>query len=433
MLFLPEQAGFRLPLIPDYQGMAATCYGIVLAIFVYDRERLTEFRLSWIDIPMLIWCVCSIFTSLSNGLGFYDGLNEAINESVAWGLPYFLGRIYLSNLEGLRELAVCIIKGGLLYVPLCLYEGRMSPQLHNQVYGYYPHLSGIAQAYRLGGFRPMVFMEHGLMVGMWMMTVALITFWLWRAQAISTIWQIPLKYWVILVLITFVLCRSLGTYVYFLYALLILFSTKWLRSRCLIFFLVTGIIYYLYTSTTGHFNSEGIISLIKHINPERVQSLEYRFENEILLAEHARERLILGWGEWGRNRVYEENWHGIFEDVAITDSLWILTFGINGLVGLISLFASLLLPVIGFCFGGYPLKTWFEPKVAPAAVLAVSLLLFVLDCLLNDMFNPIFPLISGGLSSLMLQKLDRTSHPTSKLPKTKNQRFKEKMRSRMLG
>ena len=432
LLFLPERAGFPLPLIPDYKGMVATCYGIVLAILVYDSQRLREFKLGWIDLPMLIWCICPVFSSITNELGFYDGINEAITQTVTWGLPYFLGRFYLNNLDAQRELAINIIKGGLLYVPLCLYEGRMSPQLHNIIYGYYPHPSGIAQSYRLGGYRPMVFMEHGLMVGMWMMMVTLVGFWLWKAKAVHRLWDIPIERIVIFCSLTFIWCRSTGAYGYLLYGLIILFSAKWLGIRFPLFLLIVGIIYYLYISTTGHFNSEGIVSLTAEvINPERAQSLEYRFHNEEILADHARDRLLFGWGGWGRNRIYEENWHGIFEDVAITDSLWILAFGINGLVGLVSLITSLMLPVISFCFVGYPVKAWFEPKVAPAAVLAVALLLFILDCLLNDMFNPVFPLISGGLSGLVLK--ERVKAKAHKKDRIKNHHYhKGRQRSKLL-
>ena len=428
LLFLPERAGFRLPLIPDYQGMVATCYGITLAILVYDSQRLRKFKLKWIDLPMLIWCICPLFSSITNSLGVYDGINEAITKTVTWGLPYFLGRFYLNNLAAQRELAINIIKGGLLYVPLCIYEGRMSPQLHNIFYGYYPHASGIAQSYRLGGYRPMVFMRHGLMLGMWMMMVALIGFWLWKAKAVQRLWNIPIERIVILCTLTFIWCRSTGAYGYFLYGLIILFSAKWLRSSIPLLLLILGIIYYLYTSATGHFDSEGIVSLVGNlINPERAQSLEYRFNNEALLADHARNQMVFGWGGWGRNRLYEENWHGIFEDVAITDSLWILAFGINGLVGLISLITSLILPIIIFCFSGYPVKTWFDPKVAPAAVLAVTLLLFIFDCLLNDMFSPIFPLITGGLSGLVFSEQSKRKTNFNSRFTSKNQRYKRRL------
>ncbi len=421
LLFLPERAGFRLPLIPDYTGMVATCYGISLAILYYDAQRLRDFKPGWLDFPMLIWCICPVFSSISNGIGVYDGVNEAITQTVTWGLPYFLGRLYLNNLTGLRELAINILKGGLIYVPLCIYEGRMSPQLHNMLYGYYAHYSGISQSYRLGGYRPMVFMQHGLMLGMWMMIVALIGFWLWQAKTVQTLCNIPMNWLVIVWICTFIWCRSTGAYGYLLYGLIIVFIAKWLRSSLPLILLMAGIFLYLYTSSTGSFNSDGIVSFTADlINPERAQSLEYRFENEEILAEHARENIIFGWGGWGRNRVFVENWEGIFEDSAITDSLWILAFGLNGIVGLVSLTASLTLPVISFCWFIYPAKTWFEPKIAPAAALASALILFMLDCLLNNMLNPVFPLISGGLAGLVL----KTTTETKKVKLSRNEQLK---------
>lgn len=88
--------------------------------------------------------------------------------------------------------------------------------------------------------------------------------------------------------------------------------------------------------------------------------------------------------------------------MSITDSLWIIAFGSNGVVGLSSLIASLLLPVCWFVLR-YPANYWSHRQVAPAAVLAVLLALYTLDCVLNAMVNPIFAIISGGLSGLVLE------------------------------
>jgi hypothetical protein len=135
------------------------------------------------------------------------------------------------------------------------------------------------------------------------------------------------------------------------------------------------------------------------LNAERAQSLDFRFDNEAILSEKAREKMLFGWGGWGRNRVYDYNWEGVLEDITTTDSLWIIAFGVNGCVGLASVTASLLLPVICFSFR-YPARLWFTPKIAPAAVLAVCTTLFMLDSVLNNMYNPIFAMVSGGLSGI---------------------------------
>ncbi len=405
LLFLPERAKFALPLIPDYKGMVATCYGIILAILVYDSQRLNSFKPGWVDVPMTIWCVCPFVSSVANGLGFYDGFNETLTQIANWGLPYFLGRLYLGNLSGMRMLASEILKGGLLYVPLCLYEGRMSPQLHRIVYGYFAHPSGIVQSIRYGGYRPNVFMQHGLMVGMWMMAVALIAVWLWKAKTLKKVWGMSLDWLIWVFLFVVIWCRSTGAYFYMALGVATLFSAKWLRTSLLLLFLIVVLSYYLYAGATGTFAGDEIVSFISEkVNPERAQSLAFRFNNEEILGEHARERIIFGWGGWGRNRVYEYNWAGELEDTAVTDSLWIITFGINGLVGLISLTASLLLPVACFSLFRYPANTWFNPKVAPAAAQAVVLALFMLDSVLNNMYNPVFTLISGGLSGIVLNR-----------------------------
>jgi hypothetical protein len=120
---------------------------------------------------------------------------------------------------------------------------------------------------------------------------------------------------------------------------------------------------------------------------------------EEILGEKARQRFLFGWGDSGGNRVYNE--YG--KDISVTDSLWIIAFGVNGAVGLVSLFSSLLLPVIVFCVFKYPARTWSNPKVAPAAALGVALTMYVFDCVLNAMTNPIFALIAGGISGLVLK------------------------------
>ena len=58
------------------------------------------------------------FHPICNGYGPYDGFSGIAYQTTTWGLPYFIGRIYFNDLKGLRELAIGIVVGGLLYVPL---------------------------------------------------------------------------------------------------------------------------------------------------------------------------------------------------------------------------------------------------------------------------------------------------------------------------
>ena len=133
-LFLPE-AQIPFPGLPDLTKVTATSFGVLLGALIFDSGRLMRFRPSWVDIPIVAWCLSPLAASITNGLGVYDGLSASLDQIAAWGVPYLMGRLYLTDLASLRDLAIGILIGGLIYVPLCLIEIRLSPQLHRWVYG----------------------------------------------------------------------------------------------------------------------------------------------------------------------------------------------------------------------------------------------------------------------------------------------------------
>ncbi|MGB3536451.1 MAG: O-antigen ligase domain-containing protein [Microcoleaceae cyanobacterium] len=406
-LFLPQQTKYILLGFPDYDRTSATCYSIVLSAILFDFRQLKSFKFGWIDVFMLMWCFAPAASSLTNGLGLYDGLSSALAHIIQYGCPYFIGRIYLGDLTGLRQLAVSIFISGVIYAPLCWFESIMSPQLHRLVYGYHG-IRQFGQSYRLGGYRPNVFMIHGLSVGMWMMAAALIGVWLWQARVLKHFLNIPMGVWVAGLIFTHIIVRSTGAYLYMLFGLLILLSAKWLRTALPLLILICSLAFYLSLGVTGNFTGEQadqIISVASDIaGSERAQSLQFRFDNEELLVEKAQERMIFGWGGWGRNRVYDYNHSGELVDITVTDSLWVIAYGSNGIVGLVGVFGSLLVPAVGLIILRYPGRTWFHPKVAPAAVLAVILTLYALDNCLNDQYNPVFTVVSGAMAGLVLKQ-----------------------------
>ena len=406
-LFLP-QAEFPLPVLPAYTKMSATCYGVLLATIVFDIKRFKSFQLGWLDLPILVWCACPLVSSITNGLGWYDGIAAVNAQTMAWGVPYYLGRLYLSNLDGLRKLAIGIFTGGLIYIPLCLLEILFSPQLHRTIYGFYAREDGFFQEIRYGGYRPTVFMETGLMVGAWMTAATLIGVWLWNTRVIKQFWGIAVDRLVIALLVTVILVKSTGAWFLLAMGLAILFAAKWFRTSLLLLVLIITISSYIFFGATSTFSGDQIVSVVSSgINEDRAGSLKFRFDNEKLLSAKARQKMVFGWGGWGRSRVYNE----LGKDISVTDSLWIIAFGTKGLVGLISITASLLLPVLAF-IQSYPAKLWHHRQVAPAAALAVLLALYMLDCVLNAMINPIYVLACGGIAGLAL---DQTSHQSSKV------------------
>lgn len=233
-----------------------------------------------------------------------------------------------------------------------------------------------------------------------MMTAALIGVWLWQTGTVKKFKGRKIKTLAIVLTIAFFLCRSTGAYSLFAMSLLVLFSAKWFRTSLPLLFIIGYITFYLYMAASGQFSSQEVMGVINPIfGEERAASLKFRFDMEEILGDKARQRFLFGWGDSGGNRVYND----AGKDISVTDSLWIITFGVNGAVGLASLFSALLLPVFIFCVFRYPARTWSNPKVAPAAVLGVALTMYVFDCVLNAMTNPIFAVIAGGISGLVLK------------------------------
>ncbi|TVQ42743.1 MAG: O-antigen ligase domain-containing protein [Gloeocapsa sp. DLM2.Bin57] len=425
ILFLPTRVLFNLPLIPNYDSETAVVYPIIIGLFIYDTKWLTRLEPWWLDVPILIFCISSIFASVRNDLGIYDGVNESLRMVWLYGVPYLVGRVYFNNLDSIRNLAVAIVKGGLVYVPFCLYEVLMSPQLHRMIYGYFPHGSGITQAIRLGGYRPMVFMNHGLAVGLFMMTATLIAVWLWQSKAVGEIWGFDLVYIVPVLVFTLILVRSTGAYLLFAYGLVILAFAKWRKSIWPFLLLIIGIITYLYIAIQGNLDKPTLVLpvlefLSNFASPDRIGSLEFRIDEEILLIDKAREQFWFGWGGWGRSRVFEENNYGIFQDVSITDSLWIIVFGTKGVIGIVSIALSMLLPSLLFPYLRHPVRTWFYPRVGSAAVFAVLLPLFMLDNLLNYHLTVVGWVMVGSLTGLILNTQEDLSITGGKnVPKTK--------------
>jgi tetratricopeptide (TPR) repeat protein len=392
-LFLPV-AAFPLPGLPDYTKTTATTMGLLLGMLIFDSSRLFGLRPQWFDLPMLAWCFCPFASSLTNGLGAYDGLSTSLSQCMIWGLPYLVGRAYFGDLDGLRELAIGIIIGGLVYIPLCLWEIRMSPQLHMTVYGYNPH--SFEQTIRYGGYRPQVFMQHGLEVGMWMAAASLAGMWLWASGAPNLMRGVSFEWFLIALTITTVLCKSTGSLVLLAGGVALCFAIKWTKSRIPVLILLAITPLYLSTRSTGFWSGAELADLTRAtVGVEREQSLQCRLDNENMLVAKALQRPVFGWGGWGRSRVTDEEGR----DASITDGLWVIALGNYGLVGLAAINAVMLLPLV-VLLKRVPVTRWLDPDVAPAAVLAVLAALYSFDSLMNAMVNPIYTLAIGSLTAL---------------------------------
>ncbi|MCF8271899.1 hypothetical protein [Chlorobium sp.] len=398
-MFLPV-AAFKLPALPDYTKTTATCVGILFGAWLFDKARFTLFTFNKLDIPMALWCTAPFFSSVFNGLGPYDGLSQLMYQGITWGLPYYIARIYFNDSDSLKILTMAIFIGGIIYIPFCWFEMIMSPQLHRMTYGYHQHdfLQTIRDG---GGFRPMVFMEHGLMTAMWMVIAVFIGTWLYLTGNLrKKIITIPTTFLLGMLIITTIMMQSIGAISLLLIGLATTLLSTRIKSPIPVIILLVIPIMYIYTRTTGIWDGRNLSEFVaEKFSPTRAQSLQFRFDNETILIEKALQGTFFGWGGYGRSRVYNDKG----KDISIADGLWIIVLGQNGIYGLMVLTLTIQLPVFIILVRMRPEK-WSGDTFAAPIVMAIFLSIYMIDNLLNAMVNPIYMLFCGGITSLLIHE-----------------------------
>ena len=396
-LILPP-VSIPLPGIPDFSKLTATTFGLLLGAALFDLSRYLNFRPRWYDLPMVVWCLGPMFSAISNGDTAYDGMSFCLRQLFLWGLPYFIGRLYLNDLQSLRDLAIGIIVGGICYIVPCVIEMRMSPQFSMWFYGVSGNLTSLGM--RLGGYRPKVFLAHGLELGTYMCAASLAGWWIWRSGYLKQMFGLPFGTLVYPALLgTTILCRSSGALLLFLLGVGTLWVSTRFRTRLIVICIILIPPLYYSARITRIWSGANLVDFIQsNFDEERAKSLNYRFRNENLIIARALDRPILGWGGFGRFLQIDPDQTGKKKALSVPDGLWVIALGTQGLLGLMAVTLVILLPPIVF-ITRFPPGQWLDPQVAPAAMFAVLLSLFMIDCLLNAMINLIYVAAMGGLIS----------------------------------
>jgi len=394
VLFLP-MALYNLPGLPAYGKNTAIAVSLLIGSFFCNQRKDFPLQLRFYDIPMIVWCFISpIATSLSNGLGLYDGLSSMLKNYLEWGVFYWTGRRYFNNPSYLRDICRGIIIGGLLYVPLILFELRMSPQLSNIIYGVFPH--SWIQMIRYGGYRPIVFMQHPLMVSLWMAVSFTISFWVWRNKEITKIFNIRIEYVVLTLFVITILCKSANGWSYLVLGSISLFYFKKFQSTGFFQLLLFAIPFYIIVRFLNIIPIEYIQKLLANIfDSERISSLVIRLTQENLFGVKILEHPLFGWG-W-MNRAWPVDQSTGANLIQMVDSLSVIVASTKGFFGLASLVSAIL---IGAWYVLKDFKYNNEKEYsADAVVLSLVVIIFMIDSLVNGMINPVYILCAGVLVS----------------------------------
>jgi len=401
LLLPPAPAAFDFPLLPPFnKDTIPNLMILVICLAMFGRGilRLPE---SWVGKLLVgMFVLGPIFTVLTNsewiifrsgtslpGLKVTDAIALSINQATLL-FPVLLARQFLSTADEHRDLLVILMICGIIYSIPMLMEVRLSPILNLKVYGYFQH--SFAQALRGGGYRPVVFLSHGLWVAFFAMTTAMAALALWKADRGDrrSMYLLVGGY----LIIVLVLCKSLGALV-FAIALTPLIIFVGQRFQVIIaFILVMLALSYPVLKNTDLMPAEFLLEQAGKVSEERRGSLYFRFYNEDLLLERANEKPLFGWGSWGRNHLHNPE-NG--EILTVTDGRWIIAFGVFGWIGFIAEFGLLALPLVLLWRASRNIpKERISPYVGPLALL---LAINVLDLLPNATLTPLTWLLAGAL------------------------------------
>ena len=407
VLLLP--AGFKidLPLLPPIDKETVTGLSIAILLFIL-RKRFSIFHPGLITKLFIAYFIVLIITVELNampiitakkylpGLTHYDAFSLIIRVTL-YTMPFYLGRFFSSNLRETEDYYKLLVIMALIYTIPMLIELKISPQLNYMFYGIQP--AQFLQQVREGGYRPMVFIGHGLSMAFWFSTAIIAAGALYKNKirvAIASPFAI-LAYLVVVL----VLCKTWSAMLYAFFGLLFIFKLKPKKQVKLSFIIAIIIIFYPVAKVTDTFPQKAIISAISQYSAERAQSLDFRFQNEDEMLAHAMQKPFFGWGGWGRNRLYSTE-DG--RDLSVIDGRWIGELGVNGWIGFLLSYAIILTPLY---FAQKAVHYIKEPKdQVYFASLAIMLMVCIVDSIPNTGMGPMHLFFAGILlaqSELLLK------------------------------
>ena len=413
-LLLPERTGFDLPLVPAISKHTLPAIVAAIGCLIYAGRRSGPIlpRGTTATAPAPTFTVHrgrSLFLLLVGLLFLTPVITVLTNgEPVVWGekvisglrvydifsiegelfltlLPFFLARRFLYDEEGQEALLRILVAAALAYSLLVLWEVRMSPFLNKNIYGFFQH--SFAQHARDGGWRPKVFLNHGLWLGIFEAMAVLSAVAMWRVRKGTSQrakWLVAAVY----LFAVLVLTKALGAYLLALvFAPVILFLG--VRAQLMVAAVVAGIaMTYPLLRGADLVPTDRLHRMALSFSEERGQSLQYRFDNEDILLDRANQKPLAGWGSWGRPRVSNEKG----QTISTSDGYWIIVIGVYGWLGYIAQFGLMGMPLVLYAMNRKRLGV-STATAGLGLVMAVSMI----DLIPNGTMTALTWLVAGAL------------------------------------
>jgi hypothetical protein len=403
-MFLPPQFAVHFsglpPIDKDLMVSISALLGclIVKPRAIFGRSR--EGRRYYLFVVILI--IGAYFTASTNtdslkvgrgslpGLTSHDFFSVAVRHLLFWWPAFFLGKKLFTTADDLRVLFTVLTVGGLVYSLPIFIELKLSPQLNGWVYGY--SAASFDQSIRWGGYRPTVFMRHGLNVALFMLMSVIAATGLARTR--TPVFGLPASWLALYLGLVLVSCHSVGA---LFYGIVLIPALLWMRPKRQARLSITlAALVFLYPllrfydlipvdSVSSFFNAV--------VGPDRAQSLEFRLINEGELLGKAILRPWFGWGGWGRQFTYYD-WGG---RRTTPDGEWIVVLGSAGVVGFIGIFGLMLFPIFQFARKKLPRMVSRRDAILGATALFIATA-YVFDLLPNSGVAPYLMMTIGALA-----------------------------------
>ncbi len=424
-MLLPPVVGIDLPIVPSLDKHSIPALSAMLGAVIFrDRFPVPWIRPEgWIVALTALALVTPMLTMATNpepliegityrpGLGLFDALNGTINTAFTL-VPFLLGYLVLSSTDGVRAWMVALTVGTLAYSLPMLLEIRVSPQLNVWIYGFFAH--DFSQTIRYGGFRPMVFLEHGLWVAILVVTAVICAAVALRdGNRQARMRNIAVLAYLMVVL---VLCKSAASIIYgMLLVPMVLLTSPRLQVR-IAAVLAAVVMLYPLALWLGVMPTDAIRDFALSMDAERGRSLEFRFMNEQVLLDRASQKPLAGWGGWGRNLEIDPV-SGQF--TSVSDGYWVVVMTISGIAGYLSIFGLL-------C--GSVIRLWAAARSGAVSRwtggLALIMAASLVDLIPNATVTPLTWISAGALAGLAARGMPASakstvaSQPASRAMKT---------------
>lgn len=300
----------------------------------------------WVKLLIAVLVVAPLATAIGNpeplveglsfrpGMKLYDGVSVAVDMMMTL-IPFYIGHRFVSSPEALVQILRALLLAGLAYSLPMLLEIRLSPQLNVWIYGFFAH--DFSQMIRYGGFRPMVFLAHGLWLALFASTTVMAAAaWLRLRRGTPGVgMRVLALLWLGGVL---VLCKSVAALIYAVIFVPVLLLLRPRKQMMLAGLIALAAFSYPIARWTGAFPADALADFALGLDAERGQSLEFRFDNEQILLERAALKPLIGWGGWGRNQIVDPVTGGY---ASVTDGQWIIQLSAYGIIGYLAMFGLL--------------------------------------------------------------------------------------------